>query len=57
MACPMGILITLVVIIIVVALAIYAVDIAPLDPRLAQIAKLLIILFAVVYLLRTAGLV
>ena len=53
----MGILITLVVIIIVVALAIYAVDIAPLDPRLAQIAKLLIILFAVVYLLRTAGLV
>ena len=52
----MGILITLIVIILVVALAIYAVDLIPVPAPFGNIIKLLIVLVALVYILDRSGL-
>ena len=53
----MSILILLLIVLVIAAVAIYAVDLAGLDPRLAQLNKLIIIVIALVYLLTRSGLI
>ena len=53
----MTILIFALVLILIVALLVYAIDIIPVDARLATLAKVIVILIAVILLLQRAGLV
>ena len=52
----MSVLILLLVVIVIAAVACYAIDLVGLDPRMASLAKLLIIVIALVYMLTRSGL-
>lgn len=53
----MAVLILALILIVIVGLAIYAVDLAPIDHRLRTAAKLLIIVIAILVLCDRAGLI
>jgi membrane protein YdbS with pleckstrin-like domain len=57
MARRMSILIFALILILIVGLAIYAVDLVPMDPRLRIAAKLLIVVIAILLLCDRAGLI
>ena len=55
MACPMGIIIFAIIVLILVALLIWAVDQIPLQQPINGLIKALIIILAVVFIAQRAG--
>jgi hypothetical protein len=53
----MSILIFALILILILALSIYAIDLVPMDPRLRTAAKIILIVIAILLLCQRAGMV